>query len=343
MASSKLTSSLTTHLVLILLSLLFSLSSSADVAPPAKPISAATVCNSTLYPSFCRSQLPNNNSSANVFDYGRFSVRKSLYTATKFLTLINNYLSRRSTLTTGAIRALEDCRFLAELNLDFLITTFQTVNGTKTNLSTIRLDEVQTRLSAILTNTQTCLEGLQATASSWSQKNGVFVPLANDTKLYSVSLALFNRGWVPKKKRTPSHSSKKQLDFSNGLPLKMTRRNLEILETVNKRKLLQLNDQVLVNDVVIVSQDGTGNFTTITDAVAAAPNKTRAENGYFLIYVTAGVYEEYVLVDKNKRYVMMIGDGINQTVITGSRSVVDGWTTFNSFSFGKSHLFLSQN
>ncbi|XP_050366531.1 probable pectinesterase/pectinesterase inhibitor 20 isoform X2 [Argentina anserina] len=30
---------------------------------------------------------------------------------------------------------------------------------------------------------------------------------------------------------------------------------------------------------------------------------------------------------------MMIGEGINQTVITGNRSIVDGWTTFNSATF----------
>ncbi|XP_039154795.1 probable pectinesterase/pectinesterase inhibitor 20 [Eucalyptus grandis] len=35
----------------------------------------------------------------------------------------------------------------------------------------------------------------------------------------------------------------------------------------------------------------------------------------------------------DKMYLMMIGDGINQTVITGNRSVADGWTTFNSATF----------
>ncbi|URD79414.1 pectinesterase [Musa troglodytarum] len=30
---------------------------------------------------------------------------------------------------------------------------------------------------------------------------------------------------------------------------------------------------------------------------------------------------------------MMIGEGINQTVITGNHSVADGWTTFNSSTF----------
>ncbi|KAL7239522.1 hypothetical protein ACSBR2_005421 [Camellia fascicularis] len=30
---------------------------------------------------------------------------------------------------------------------------------------------------------------------------------------------------------------------------------------------------------------------------------------------------------------MMIGDGINQTIITGNHSMADGWTTFNSATF----------
>jgi hypothetical protein len=37
---------------------------------------------------------------------------------------------------------------------------------------------------------------------------------------------------------------------------------------------------------------------------------------------------------------MMIGDGINKTIITGNHSVVDGWTTFGSPTFGN---FTSKN
>ncbi|KDP23442.1 hypothetical protein JCGZ_23275 [Jatropha curcas] len=85
--------------------------------------------------------------------------------------------------------------------------------------------------------------------------------------------------------------------------------------------------------MVLVNPNGTGDFPTISDAVNAAPNDTTSENGYFVIYVVAGVYNEYVSIPKNKKYLMMIGDGINQTIITGNRSVVDGWTTFNSATF----------
>lgn len=156
-------------------------------------------------------------------------------------------------------------------------------------------------------------------------------------------------GWVPKRKRSrpvwkPEASFKKFSGFRNGrLPLKMTERTRAVYNTVTRsgRKLLQTEEgAVKVSDMVTVIQNGTGNFTTINEAVAAAPNKTDGSNGYFLIYVTAGLYEEYVEIPKYKRYVMMIGDGINQTVITGNRSVVDGWTTFNSATFSK-YLIIS--
>ncbi|CAK9154864.1 unnamed protein product [Ilex paraguariensis] len=337
MASKLSCSSFTKFLILIGLSALFSLSL-ADVVPPPSPttpVSTSTICKSTPYYSFCKSVLPNNNSSANVRDYGQFSIRKSLSSARKFLSLIEKYLRHSSNLTITAIRALEDCRLLAELNMDFLQSSCKTVNSTTTNLPTFDTDNVQTLLSAILTNTQTCLDGVQVTASAWSLQNGLYAPLSNDTKLYSVSLALFTKGWVPKKKKLPSHPTQKQLAFRNGrLPLKMSGRNQAIYETVSRRKLLQTNeDQILVSDIVIVSQEGWGNFTTINDAVAAAPNNTNGTNGYFLIYITAGLYQEYVSINKNKKYLMIIGDGINRTVITGDHNFVDGWTTFNSSTF----------
>ncbi|KAF3447226.1 hypothetical protein FNV43_RR12406 [Rhamnella rubrinervis] len=89
-------------------------------------------------------------------------------------------------------------------------------------------------------------------------------------------------------------------------------------------------DAVKIRDIVIVSKAGWGNFTTINDA-GAAPNNSDASGGYFFIYVTAAEYrDEYVTVPSNKKYLFFLGDGIERTIISGSRSVGDGWTTFNS-------------
>lgn len=160
--------------------------------------------------------------------------------------------------------------------------------------------------------------------------------------LFSVSLALFAHACVHKQKKTRSGSGRSlllsdvQIDPDRSLHLRMSYQNRNLVELRTGRKLLQVSsNSVLVREVVVVAQDGSGTFTTISDAVSAAPNKTNIKDGYFLIYIGAGVYEEYVSIAKSKRNIMMIGDGSNQTVTTGNHSVVDGWNTFNSATFGE--------
>ncbi|EXB33527.1 putative pectinesterase/pectinesterase inhibitor 7 [Morus notabilis] len=302
--------------------------------PPKRLVPPETICKFTPYPSSCKSLLPNKI--ANVYDYTRFSVLKSLSQTFQFQRLVNRYLQRRSFLSQTEITALEDCQFLTGLNIDYLMSSLGTINVTSGALPTWKTEDVQTLLSAILTNQQTCWDGLQS-ASSMRVRNGLSVPVANDTKLYSLSLALFTNGWVPKKDFT-GHFNQRKLNERFPFPVwSLIRRGL-LYESLTERKMLQTEDgqsqsKVLIRDVVTVSLDGTGNFTTINDAVAAAPNNSAASKGYFVVYVKAGVYEEYVSIEKKKKYLMMIGDGINQTIITGNRSVVDGWTTFKSATF----------
>ncbi|XP_024026227.1 probable pectinesterase/pectinesterase inhibitor 7 [Morus notabilis] len=305
--------------------------------PPNRPVPRETICKFTPYPSSCKSFLPNRT--ANVYDSAKFSVQKSLSQTFQFQRLVNRYLQRRSFLSKAEIAALEDCQFLSGLNVDYLMSSFGTIKATHGALPTWKTEDVQTLLSAILTNQQTCWDGLQSASSSSSSsvRNGLLAPVANDTKLYSVSLALFTKGWVPKKEFTGAQSQFNNRKLNERLPSKVSsliRRGL--YESMTRRNLLQTGDgksKVLVRDVVTVSQDGTGNFTTINEAIDVAPNNTEASNGYFVIYVKAGVYEEYVSIEKKKKYLMVIGDGINQTIITGNRSVVDGWTTFKSATF----------
>lgn len=82
---------------------------------------------------------------------------------------------------------------------------------------------------------------------------------------------------------------------------------------------------------LVVAKDGSGNFTTVTDAINAAPNNSDTR---FVIYVKAGGYYENVEVAKSKTNIMLIGDGMWKTAIKGNRNVVDGWTTFRSATVG---------
>lgn len=97
----------------------------------------------------------------------------------------------------------------------------------------------------------------------------------------------------------------------------------------DRKLLVQLANGVAVDAVVAL--DGSGNYTKIMDAVAAAPNYSMKR---FVIYIKKGVYNENVEIKKKKWNLMMIGDGIDASIISGNRSFIDGWTTFRSATFG---------
>ncbi|KAK9126357.1 hypothetical protein Scep_015203 [Stephania cephalantha] len=93
------------------------------------------------------------------------------------------------------------------------------------------------------------------------------------------------------------------------------------------RKLLQASSSVQPN--LVVAQDGSGSFKTIKDALDAAA-KQRKGSERFVIRVKSGVYSENLVIGNSMKNIMLIGDSIRNTIITGSRSVGGGSTTFNS-------------
>ncbi|XP_010937249.1 pectinesterase [Elaeis guineensis] len=97
------------------------------------------------------------------------------------------------------------------------------------------------------------------------------------------------------------------------------------IEKKDRRRLLQAAGEVKAN--AVVAADGSGDYKTVGKAVAAAPAKSKTR---WVIRIKAGTYEENVEVPKKKTNLMFIGDGRKTTIITGSRNVVDGSTTFHS-------------
>lgn len=90
---------------------------------------------------------------------------------------------------------------------------------------------------------------------------------------------------------------------------------------------------------VVVAADGSGDYKTVSAAVAAAPDNSKTR---YIIKIKAGVYRENVEVTKKKKFIMFLGEGRSNTIITGNKNVVDGSTTFKSATVGKSmFLFFS--
>ncbi|KMZ63426.1 pectin methylesterase, family CE8 [Zostera marina] len=92
---------------------------------------------------------------------------------------------------------------------------------------------------------------------------------------------------------------------------------------------------------LIVAQDGSGNFTSISDAVAALTENTSKR---FVIKIMPGEYTENIMIDKDKPNVTLIGSGVNITVLKSNRSVKTGWTTTTSATLDvRGHGFMAQN
>ncbi|KAK2431039.1 pectinesterase [Trifolium repens] len=85
---------------------------------------------------------------------------------------------------------------------------------------------------------------------------------------------------------------------------------------------------------VIVAKDGSGQYTTVTAGINSYPENYK---GRYVIYIKAGIYNEYVTVDKKKPNIILYGDGPTNTIITGSKSCKQGLhmpdtATFTTFA-----------
>ena len=66
---------------------------------------------------------------------------------------------------------------------------------------------------------------------------------------------------------------------------------------------------------LLVAADGSGQFKTVQEAVNAVPQTTRADNPA-IILVKPGIYKELVYVQHEKRFVRLIGEDVEKTILT---------------------------
>lgn len=224
--------------------------------------------------------------------------------------------------------AMNDCLDLLDLSsqeLDWSLYASQYGKGNGTgNLGS----DLKTWLSAALGNQDTCLDGFEGTNSI--VKNLVAGSINQVASLVQQILHMVHA--TPP--RAPITGRAKGIRPVGGRRL-LTETDVDGFPSwvsSKDRKLLQTAGSGLTPDVV-VAQDGTGHFTQIMDAIHAAPDHNK---GRFIIYIKKGVYNENVEIKRKKTNIMIYGDGMDVTIITGKRSFIDGWTTYRSATFGVS-------
>ncbi|KAA8533847.1 hypothetical protein F0562_031364 [Nyssa sinensis] len=170
--------------------------------------------------------------------------------------------------------------------------------------------DVQTWLSTALTNLDTCRAG----AAELGVLDFMLPLVSNDvSQLISNCLAIY-------RSLKEGHSSDEGFEFPSWV-------------SSHDRKLLQSSISAAEQANLVVAGDGSGDFRTIKEALDASVNR-RDQSVRFIIHVKSGVYRENIEIDNNLNNVMLVGDGLRNTIITGDRSVGGGTTSFNSATVG---------
>ncbi|GAB2291222.1 hypothetical protein Dimus_038147 [Dionaea muscipula] len=212
--------------------------------------------------------------------------------------------------------AWDDCVQVYQLAMEHLNKTMVLQDRYRHNAAGTHQEDAQTWLSSALTYFQTCVDGFTDLGLTLSP---ILPLIANGDVSCLISNALAINKHGTGAAGFPS--------YGNGTTTTTTTSKGGWPSWLHPgdRKLLQ----VAGTPDVVVAQDGSGDYKTIGEAVSAA-----AGSGRFVIHVKAGSYSEQVSIGSNVKNVMLLGDGIGKTVITGSKSVGGGSTTFNSATVG---------
>jgi pectinesterase len=284
-----------------------------------------TICAPTDYKEACENSLSSvaNNASANPKDFVKAAVAATMKEVKAALEKSGEI--GKSTSNKTQKMALEDCKELLDFAIDELQASYSMVGDNDLHTMNDRVAELTNWLSAVISYQQTCLDGITHPELKSAMQNG----LLNATQLTSNALAIvteisailstFN---IPLK---INPNSRKLLDLNevdtHGYPKWFSAAD---------RRLLAFQDKGRVKSNVVVAKDGSGNFKTIAAALASYPKNHK---GRYVIYVKAGIYNEYITVTKDQTNIFMYGDGPRKTIVTGRKNNREGVSTFKTASF----------
>ncbi|CAI0467657.1 unnamed protein product [Linum tenue] len=238
--------------------------------------------------------------------------------------------------------AFKYCGELLDLSVDELTNSLAFLGTAEQTADVVEMEqEIRNWLSAVRAYHGTCVDGFEGTGDL---HKGVSDGLLNSTQLTSNALAIFASvssilanfnltaaydGLIDGAKSRRRLSLRRRiLQEEEGTP-RGGRGGFPHWLSTQDRKLLQAGPP---KPDAVVAQDGSGQFRTITAALAAYP-KGPLNGGRYVIYVKAGIYDEYITITKNQPNIFMYGDGTRKTVVTGNKSNKGGFPTWGTASF----------
>ncbi|KAL6519248.1 hypothetical protein OROGR_018568 [Orobanche gracilis] len=300
---------------------------------PAEAVVRAT-CAATLYPELCISTVneaatlkstcgtayyPEICTSTTTTTPAAIGSRKDVLMAAIMYTITaveRNYFaikrisSHSNSLTGRQERALEDCLEMTDYTLDELWDTYRILK----DYSLVgRKDDIMTFLSTAQANQNSCLDGFEADKKV---RRTLFPGQTHVFRLVSNLLAIM-KSLTEETEMADKIPGWKIIGGEDGWPRWLSK---------GDRRMLHAAAATMVPNVTVAA-DGSGDYTTITEAVGGAPKKSSER---YVIRIKGGVYKENVEVPKSKTNLMFVGDGRTRTIITGNRSVGGNYSTFRS-------------
>ncbi|KAF3795063.1 putative pectinesterase/pectinesterase inhibitor 34 [Nymphaea thermarum] len=291
--------------------------------PSIQPSQAVVLaCGQTRYPSLCLKSLtgfPGSHAAAKS-DLVRISVNLTLRHVGQAVSGLTGLAG--VSMTRIARRAVKDCLELLQDSMDQLSKSMAAAASGGGNTA-----DVMTWLSAALTNQDTCKEGM-GQGTEGVVRDRVAAQLENLEEIISNCLAIYAMAsgardyeGIPVKNRRLLEAAPGSFPLEeDGFPAWLTARD---------RRLLTMEMKDVQADIVVAA-DGSGTYRTITEAIKAVPEQSTKRT---VIYVKAGRYQEYLKVARKKWNVMIMGDGKGITVISGARTIQEGYTTFHTATF----------
>ncbi|KAA8528165.1 hypothetical protein F0562_035584 [Nyssa sinensis] len=255
--------------------------------------SVASVCAPTDYKQACVNSLNAvaNNQSASPKDFLQAAIDFTMKE-------VKAALEKSATIGKDAKdsyhkMAFEDCQDLLKFAIDELQASFSMVGDSSLHTMADREAELKNWLSAVISYQQSCVDGIVNPDLKNAMSNG----LLNATQLTDNALAMVSA--ISKILTTfnipvnTSASARRlfeasEADSTDGYP--------EWLSG-SDRKLLGAQNNGKVTPNAVVAKDGSGQYKTIAAALAAYPKDLK---GRYVIYIKAGIYDEYITVEKNQ-------------------------------------------
>ncbi|KAL4356392.1 hypothetical protein S83_028340 [Arachis hypogaea] len=254
-------------------------------------------------------------------------VKRSLESVIKAFNMSDTLRLEHGNSTPGVKMALEDCRDLLQFAIGELQATKTVLQDNTINHVHDRVAELKNWLGAVFAFQQSCLDGFHTHREKQVRSQLQTGSLDHVGKVTALALDVVSR---------IAHVLS---NFDLHLIVKPSSRRLIEVDQDGYPAWFGVTDRKLLGDVskggsiapnAVVAKDGSGQFKTVLDAINAYPKNNK---GRYVIYVKAGIYDEYITVDKNKKNILMYGDGHTKTIITGNKNFVDGWKTMRTATF----------